>query len=78
MNPASSTLTLEMTNQYLQKHETIMELLRGANLSLQPKKCHFGFNQVDYLGHVMSGKGVVTDLKKYKLFKDSWDLKTSL
>lgn len=51
-------------DQYLQRQTTILELLRGSKLNLQPKKCHFGFNQVDYLGHVVTGKGVATDPKK--------------
>ena len=42
----------------------VLERLRRAGLRLKPKKCHFALTEVEYLGHVVSAKGVRTDPKK--------------
>ena len=35
--------------------------VRKAGLTLKPEKCHFLREQEDYLGHVVSGKGIAID-----------------
>ena len=44
--------------------EEFFERLKKANLMLKPSKCHFFRKQVEFLGHVVSQKGVETDPKK--------------
>ncbi|XP_061360057.1 uncharacterized protein LOC133304100 [Gastrolobium bilobum] len=42
----------------------VMEALRQHQLVLNKKKCCFGQRQVEYLGHIISGAGVMADPKK--------------
>ena len=44
--------------------ELVLERLRRAGLRLKPTKCHLAREQVEYLGHIVSAKGVQTDPKK--------------
>ena len=44
--------------------EQVLQKLERAGLKLNPKKCHLFQRKVDYLGHVISAKGVATDPKK--------------
>jgi len=44
----------------------VLERFRKHNLRVKATKCTFGANQVNYLGHVVSGKGVHTDHDKIK------------
>lgn len=40
---------------------TILQILRDNKLTAKKEKCSFGQLQVEYLGHIISGKGVATD-----------------
>ena len=44
--------------------------LKKANLMLKPIKCHFFKRQIEFLGHIVSQKGVETDPKKIKDVKE--------
>jgi hypothetical protein len=44
--------------------QTVLQLLRSNHLTTKKSKCAFAVNQVEYLGHIISGQGVVTDLAK--------------
>ena len=48
----------------LRNLEEIFQLLESADLKLKPSKCFFGFDHVNYLGHVVSGKGISPDPAK--------------
>ncbi|XP_027936242.1 uncharacterized protein LOC114191269 [Vigna unguiculata] len=49
------------------KHVTIvLKLLREQDLKVNGKKCVFGSRQVEYLGHLISEKGVAVDPEKIK------------
>ena len=48
----------------LQNLEEIFQLLETADLKLKPSKCFFGFDHVNYLGHVVSGNGISPDPAK--------------
>nr|WPV71156.1 MAG: replicase [Ips erranti-like virus 3] len=56
--------------EHLQNVEEIFKKFRGANLKLNPKKCSFFQEEVEYLGHVISSKGVKTDPKKTEAVKN--------
>ena len=50
--------------QHLEHLGTALELLRKNILFAKSGKCSFGETQVEYLGHIISAKGVSTDPKK--------------
>ena len=49
---------------------TILKTLLDNNLYVKPKKCEFHKQQVEFLGHVISGKGIATDPNKIKSVKE--------
>ncbi len=53
--------TLEEHNANLTK---VLDRLREAGLMLKPQKCKIAQTQVEYLGHIVSGGGIHTDLMK--------------
>ena len=50
--------------EHLFNLSNVFERLRKAGLKLQPAKCAFCRNQVAFLGHVLSSKGIATDPSK--------------
>ncbi len=48
----------------LERLDQVFTRLRGANLKLKPSKCCLFREQVSYLGHVVSAKGIATDPQK--------------
>ena len=57
----------------------VLERLRRAGLRLKPKKCRFALKEVEYLGHVVSARGVQTNPKKVtavEQFPTPLDVKT--
>jgi hypothetical protein len=48
----------------------VMSLLREANLLCQPTKCQFGVPRLEFLGHVVSDKGLEMDPKKVDIVKN--------
>ena len=42
----------------------IFERYREANITLKPSKCEFAKEEVEYLGHIASAKGVRPDPTK--------------
>ncbi|TQE12665.1 hypothetical protein C1H46_001685 [Malus baccata] len=57
--------------------ETIFETLSHHSLKVKLSKCSFGQDQIDYLGHTISGKGVAVDASKIQAIMD-WPQPTSL
>ena len=55
----SSTFELHLTHL-----RQVLETLNANQLFAKKSKCTFGEQQVEYLGHVISIKGVATDRKK--------------
>ena len=51
----------------------VFDRLRAAGLKLSPKKCHVLPRDVEFLGHVVNGKGVATDPKKVEAVSN-WPL----
>jgi len=52
-----------------QKITEIFQRLRKYNLKLQPLKCEFLRKEVNYLGHLITDKGVKSDPQKIRCVK---------
>jgi len=52
------------------KFNKLAEHLRKTNLKLQPDKCEFLRKQVNYLGHIISERGVKPDPQKIRAVKE--------
>ena len=50
--------------EHLKRLEAVFQKLYTAGLKLKPSKCHFFREEIEYLGHVVSGKGISTNPKK--------------
>ena len=50
--------------EHLKRLEAVFQKLITAGLKLKPSKCHFFREEIEYLGHVVSGKGISTNSKK--------------
>jgi hypothetical protein len=42
----------------------VMDTLQQCHLLAKESKCVFGAKEISYLGHVISGQGVATDIAK--------------
>nr|XP_011471074.1 PREDICTED: retrovirus-related Pol polyprotein from transposon gypsy [Fragaria vesca subsp. vesca] len=54
---------------HLQHLEWVFQALQKNSLVIKESKCSFGAAQVEYLGHVISGKGVAVDPSKIECVK---------
>ena len=50
--------------EHLKRLEVVFQTLAAAGLKLKPSKCFFFKEEIDYLGHVVSGEGISTNPKK--------------
>ncbi|KAJ7980561.1 Ty3/gypsy retrotransposon protein [Quillaja saponaria] len=50
--------------QHVQHLQNTFEILEKHRLFVKKPKCSFGENEVEYLGHIISGNGVAADPKK--------------
>ena len=50
--------------EHLKRLEAVFQKLAAAGLKLKPSKCFFFREEIEYLGHVVSGKGISTNPKK--------------
>ena len=50
--------------EHLKRLEAVFQKLCAAGLKLKPSKCFFFREEIKYLGHVVSGKGISTNPKK--------------
>ncbi|KAK8757404.1 hypothetical protein V5799_004966 [Amblyomma americanum] len=50
--------------EHLRRLRTVFEAIRSAGLSLNPEKCHFAFEELKFLGHIVSAKEVSPDPDK--------------
>ena len=55
---------------HLRQLRMVFERLSAAGLKLKPKKCNLFRRQVQYLGHIVSDKGIQTDPDKIKAVAD--------
>ena len=64
-------------DEHLHRLEMLLQRLREVNLKLKPSKCVLLQKEVNFLGHVVSAKGVSTDPDKIKLIVE-WPTPTNL
>lgn len=55
---------------HLQHVAAVLEVMRANTLFAKQSKCVFAVDQVDYLGHTISAKGVATDSSKTEAMKN--------
>ena len=63
--------------EHVQQLRIILETMRSNQLFAKQSKCVFGAEQVEYLGHVISSKGVATDPQKIQAMVD-WPIPKNL
>jgi hypothetical protein len=56
--------------EHLRNLKKVFERLREAFLKLNRDKCHLLQKEVRYLGHIVSPKGISTDLEKLKAMQE--------
>ena len=61
----------ETLEDHLQNLQLVLQRLREAGLKLRPSKCHFLQRSVEYLGHVVSERGISPDPGKWRQFGTS-------
>ncbi|KAL2245946.1 UNVERIFIED_CONTAM: Retrovirus-related Pol polyprotein from transposon 17.6 [Sesamum indicum] len=64
-------------NDHLLHLRKVLELLRVHKLYAKKSKCTFAQLQIEYLGHIISEKGVATDPQKVQFIRE-WPVPTSL
>lgn len=50
--------------EHIQHSQTVLEILKSRQFFAKASKCIFGSNEVEYLGHIISKKGVKADSQK--------------
>ena len=56
--------------EHMDHLKQVLQVMRDNTLYAKRSKCVFGTGQVEYLGHIISGKGVATDPSKIQAMKD--------
>ena len=56
--------------EHIERLRGVFEKLLKAGLKLKPSKCEFFKDQISYLGHVVSAKGIATDPKKIEAVRN--------
>ena len=54
----------ESEDEYLQRLEVLLERLSSKGITINPKKCSFGLEQIEYTGHVLDNNGLSFSAKK--------------
>ena len=53
-------------DEHLDRLRAVFDKLEQANLKLKPLKCEFFWERIEYLGHIMSKRGIKTNPWKIK------------
>jgi hypothetical protein len=56
--------------EHAEKLQTIFERLEQASFKIQPEKCVFATDTVEYLGHICTPQGIRPDPKKIKAIEE--------
>ena len=62
--------------ELLKRTDIVLSILASMNLKIQPEKCHWFQEQLHYLGHLISSKGVLPDPGKVSSVKN-WAIPTN-
>ena len=62
--------------EHLDHVKQVFEKLRSAHLSIKLNKCHFFTKEIQYLGHILSTKGIRPLLSKTQAIKNMYPPKT--
>ncbi|KZV56866.1 peroxidase 64 [Dorcoceras hygrometricum] len=57
--------------------QIVLQVLQDNQLFVNEKKCGFGLQEIEYLGHVVSGTGVAVDKKKVESV-EAWPIPTNI
>jgi hypothetical protein len=60
----------ETFDEHLTKLKEVFKRLRAAGLKLGPDKCHFLQSKLEFLGHIVSGEGIMADPAKVEKVKN--------
>jgi transposase InsO family protein len=60
----------ETWEEHLEHLTAVFECLKAAGLTVKLKKCHFGREEVEYLGHVVGREGIKVDQKKVAAIRE--------
>ena len=63
--------------EHLQHLSMVLDRLREVNLKLQPAKCHFFRQSVEFLGHILTPQGLMLNAKQVAAVKDFLFLRMS-
>ena len=63
--------------EHIKRLRLVLSKLRDAGLKLKPSKCSLLQKQVSFLGHVVSGEGIRTDVEKGRVVAD-WPVPVNL
>lgn len=55
---------------HMKSLELVLEAVTEANLTLQPAKCEFGMEEIEFLGHEISSQGIKVKSKKVDAVKN--------
>ena len=55
---------------HVEKLQRVFDRLRGANFRIQPDKCQFAIDKVEYLGYIVTSEGVKPDPSKVKAIRE--------
>ena len=61
-------ITGKTDQEHLNNLRAVLLSLSGAGMKLKPEKCFFMLQEVEYLGHTISAKGIQPTTKKYVQF----------
>lgn len=48
--------------EHLKRLQAVLEAFCSANVTVKPEKCHFGYKELKFVGHVVRADGVRPDL----------------
>ncbi|XP_037515543.1 uncharacterized protein LOC119391974 [Rhipicephalus sanguineus] len=51
-------------SDHLKRLRTVLEAIKSSGLRLKPEKCHFAYEELHFLGHIISRNGVRPDPQK--------------
>ena len=64
-------------NDQMSDLKSVFDRIRQAKLKLKPSKCHLFQNQIKFLGHIVTDKGIFPDPDKVKAINEMPSLKMS-